>query len=703
MHKSVHALCASLILVLSSHAVFAQVTDTGVYVPPEYATFQPPALGGRYTDHAFGSSVRRLTSALDTQNMDVGGNLIFITDEYSSMSPFNADNSKVLVIHQSYFALYSSDGSYLKALPFEISASSEPRWSRKNSNVLYYHLGNQLKSYNVATDTRSVVRTFSEYSSINSKGESDISLDGDHFVFVGDNRYVFVYEISTKKKGPALDTAGRGFDSVYITPNNNVTITWLQSGTRRYNGIELYDRNMKFRRQVARAGGHMDVTRDTNGDEVLIWTNSGDANPIAGCGNGIVKIRLSDASQSCLLSLDWSLAVNISAPDKAGWALVSTYAPSDPDPQSSGWRPYTNEIIQVKLDGAQARRLLHHRSRPFDSYNYTPRVSVSRDGSCFIYNSNYNLQAIQGYPRDYTDVYMVDMTGGSSGSAVPPPQSPTPSTAASRTEQDGPGTSYTGTWYPNALSGHSAGSAVLAVEAGSQVSFTFSGTGVRWLGYSDEWSGLAKVYLDGQLRETVDTYSSPAQFQKVMFSATGLASGEHNLLIEVLGTAGSQSGGAWVWIDAFEVDAGESAASPPPDSSTASPPSATASASKIEQNAAAVTYAGNWFERSLSGASGGSAVLAMDAGSSATLHFSGTGVRWIGYQDAWSGVARVSVDGGSAVNVDTFAPVDSPQARVYSVSGLNSGEHTLKIEVLQQLGSGSAGAWVWIDAFEIDP
>ena len=73
---------------------------------------------------------------------------------------------------------------------------------------------------------------------------------------------VFVYEISTDTKGPVFDTGGRGFDSLYITPNNNVTITWLEPGTARSSGIEFFDRNMKFQRQVARAGGHMDVTRD---------------------------------------------------------------------------------------------------------------------------------------------------------------------------------------------------------------------------------------------------------------------------------------------------------------------------------------------------------------------------------------------------------------------------------------------------------
>src|SRR6185369_1821694 len=210
---------------------------------------------------------------------------------------------------------------YIRALPLEINSSSEPRWSRTDTTTLYYLRGNQLKSYNISTGSINVVHTFSEYSAISSHGESDICFDGNHFVLAGDNRYVFVYQINTNTKFPAFDTGGRGFDSLYITPNDNVTISWLSAGTARYNGIELYDINMNFQRQLAHAGGHMDVTRDTNGAEVLVWTNSNDAQPIA-CNNGIVKIRLADGVQSCLLQLDWSLAVHVSAPDNNGSVFV---------------------------------------------------------------------------------------------------------------------------------------------------------------------------------------------------------------------------------------------------------------------------------------------------------------------------------------------------------------------------------------------
>jgi uncharacterized protein (TIGR03437 family) len=382
-----------------------------VRLPLSYGALQPPVKGANYTDPAFpsGSSIKRLTDALNTPNVDTGGNLPWIEDEYSTAAAFSNDNSHLILVHVSYFGLYDGSGTFVSSLPLEINASSEPRWSRTDNNTLYYHAGNQLKSYNVVTSTTQVVHTFSEYSSISGNGEMDVSQDGDHFVFGGDGRYVFVYTISTDSKSNVFDTLGNPFDSMYITPDNHVTITWDAAGVNtRFTGIEMFDVNMNFLRQVAHAGGHMHMSRDINGDEVLIWTNSNDSQPACG-QNAIVKIHLADGVQTCLLSLDWSLAVHISAADNT-WAFVETYNPVDIVPPN-GWVAYTDELLQIKLDGSQILRLAQHRSRPTNGYVYMPKLTVSRDGSILIYSSNFGLAA--------SDEYMMRLS-----SAAPAPPAP---------------------------------------------------------------------------------------------------------------------------------------------------------------------------------------------------------------------------------------------------------------------------------------
>lgn len=644
----------------------AYLTDSNVYAPPDYFTWLPPDAGGRYTGPVFGTTIKRLSRALSTPDAAFGsGNLTFIMNEYSTMSPFNADNSRLLLLHGSYFALYDGSGNYVRDLPFEINSMSEPRWSRRDPNVLYYVRGNELKQYNAATGVSSVVHTFSEYTTVYGAGESDICFDGDHFVFVGDSRDVFVYEISTDTKGPVLDTSGLGgFDSLYITPDDHVLIGWYAPGSGRYQGIELYDRNMNFLRQVAPAIGHMDVTRDVDGSEVLLWINAGDLHPPADCQNALVKIRLSDGYRTCLITFDWSLAQHVSAPDGNGWFFVSTYSSADLSPLR-WWPKYANEILQIKLDGSEVRRLAHHRSRPFDGYNYTPRAAVSRDGSRLVYSSNYGLQALLSYPNGYTDAYLVGL----------------------RFEENEVPVWQSCDWFPNRLALHGGGGAVLAMVPGAQAIFPFTGIGVRWIGYRDEWSGIAYVYLDGQLQATVDTFASPAQAQTVLFSASGLTLGPHLLVVEVTGARNERSRGSWVWVDAFGVGSGDSGSV------------------RVEEDSPAIFYSHcPWFANTLALHSGGRAILAMEPGAQVGFTFTGTAASWIGYRDQWSGIARVYVDGVFRDEVDTYtSPYYDAQRVMYTVSDLPPGRHTLIVEVTGSKNPASGGIWIWVDAFEIPP
>jgi len=91
------------------------------------------------------------------------------------------------------------------------------------------------------------------------------------------------------------------------------------------------------------------------------------------------------------------------------------------------------------------------------------------------------------------------------------------------------------------------------MEAGATATLTFDGTGVRWIGLRDPYSGIARVFIDGALHGTIDTYSAGQERQAPVFAASGLAPGTHTVRIEVTGTRNPASGGAWVWVDAFDI------------------------------------------------------------------------------------------------------------------------------------------------------
>jgi hypothetical protein len=314
-----------------------------------------------------------------------------------------------------------------------------------------------------------------------------------------------------------------------------------------------------------------------------------------------------------------------------------------------------------------------------------------------------------------------DVTAGSGGSTAgsgsgstattTPTPTPTPGPATtSRVEQNGSGIVYSGgTWYPNNGAFNSGGSAVLSQDPGARATFTFNGTGATWIAYRDEWSGIARVYVDGAFTSTIDTYATPSQAQQKAYSVTGLAAGTHTLVVEVTGTKSLSSQGTWVWVDAFDVVSGGTSSDTTitaPTSSTGatatggSTTTPTGSKQRVEESSSAVTWSGNWFANNGGFNSGASAKLAMDAGSRATFTFTGNSVSWIGFKDQWSGIANVYIDGNLAGTVDTYSATSQAQAVAYTASNLAWGTHTIAIEATSTKNASSQGAWVWVDAFD---
>jgi len=87
---------------------------------------------------------------------------------------------------------------------------------------------------------------------------------------------------------------------------------------------------------------------------------------------------------------------------------------------------------------------------------------------------------------------------------------------------------------------------------GAQATFTFTGTGVRWIGARGPQTGIARVFLDGAFVQDIDTYALTEGPQHTDFTATGLAAGTHMLTIQVIGK-NLVSTDFWILVDAFDV------------------------------------------------------------------------------------------------------------------------------------------------------
>lgn len=402
------------------------VLDQGqLKLPDNYTTWTPPPLGATFSDGAYGTTIQRVSNGLSQFNEGVH-------HEYETISPFNRNNTRLLLLREggSFYVADLNGNVIISEAELALGKQPEPRWSTTDANVFYYHQDNNLFRYDLGTKQKTTLRTFTQYDGIAfgySNGE--LSDDGDNLLILGrkgSQSFLGVYRISNNTLGTMLETTNLGSIVLTdLTPSNNVLVRWAAQGEGRYKGFELFDRNMTFQRQIYRYNGRGDVARDLNGDETLLVTADNDLQPAAGCeNNGVQKVRLSDGQKSCLIPLFFGADVGISVNNSGGhpWALITTTdlngtaSPNDslPGDWQSRWKPRNNELLLVKLDGSERRRLAHHRSRVNGEYWWQPRASLSRDGRYALFDSNFGT-----YPRPfYTDAFLVPLNPGTSVTAL---------------------------------------------------------------------------------------------------------------------------------------------------------------------------------------------------------------------------------------------------------------------------------------------
>jgi hypothetical protein len=132
---------------------------------------------------------------------------------------------------------------------------------------------------------------------------------------------------------------------------------------------------------------------------------------------------------------------------------------------------------------------------------------------------------------------------------------PASAPAVARFQEGATAAGYSGTW--NQLGGfrYFTGESVsYSTTAGASVTFSFTGTAVRWIGYKTFYGAIARVLIDGVEVAQVDTFAPvEEEFQAVIYAATGLSAGTHTLTIENTGLKHPAAQNTWITVDAFDV------------------------------------------------------------------------------------------------------------------------------------------------------
>ena len=113
-----------------------------------------------------------------------------------------------------------------------------------------------------------------------------------------------------------------------------------------------------------------------------------------------------------------------------------------------------------------------------------------------------------------------------------------------------PATTYTGKWSRNINRAWSEGATQRADAAGSRATFTFTGTGVSYIGCQKNSIGPVNIFLDGvQVAANINNFRpSPVEaYMHEIFRKDGLTPGQHTLVVE------SVSSTSFIVVDAFDV------------------------------------------------------------------------------------------------------------------------------------------------------
>jgi SpoIID/LytB domain protein len=274
----------------------------------------------------------------------------------------------------------------------------------------------------------------------------------------------------------------------------------------------------------------------------------------------------------------------------------------------------------------------------------------------------------------------VDISGGTLAQATAPPL---------RAEETDAKIAYGGVWVSGANPSLSSGTHLYTEQVGAHAYVSFKGTGVRWIGRRGTGYGTASVSLDGAAATHVSAVSSATANQQVLFSADGLDPAKvHTMVITATGAPTGSTAPGCISLDAIDVIGGSLVAYVPP-------------TVRVQETATAVRFAGTWTAGTSSRLSGGAQKWSATSGSTAILAFEGNAVTWIGNRASSYGKAYVYVDGHLASTVDQYARVTAYSQRLFTLSGLKYGDHTLKIVVTHLRNRAARGYVTAVDAFDV--
>src|SRR5690554_124516 len=315
---------------------------------------------------------------------------------YAKDQPWNSDGS---LIKLAGYPAAILDGTTYEFL-YWASIPSAATWANTSPIHMYGTSGNSLVRYNVTTNSRQILRTFSNYSTISyGFNEGNMSNDDRYIGLIGQNGSdltLIVYDIAndvitgTKHIGSSGD-----MDLFSVSPSGSyAVISWRPDGNSSVEGLKVFNIDMTNERHVIDYTTHADLGTDVNGDDVYVAFGDNDTRPNS---YYLKMVRLSDGLLTPLFHYTtatgvWGGHISCRNTDRPGYAYVTESCCS-----THGQR----EMFSIKLDGSNTiERFGYHHSDKGAGYGHSPMGVPNRDGSKMMFGSNWEDSSIKSdaYP-----------------------------------------------------------------------------------------------------------------------------------------------------------------------------------------------------------------------------------------------------------------------------------------------------------------
>jgi subtilisin family serine protease len=120
-------------------------------------------------------------------------------------------------------------------------------------------------------------------------------------------------------------------------------------------------------------------------------------------------------------------------------------------------------------------------------------------------------------------------------------------------EEYDPSFKYHGNWTTATSTNYSGGTLKYTKEAAASLEYTFTGNGIKWSVMNSKNYGIAELYIDGVLIQSVNLYAPSSNYQTNVFEKLDLSYGQHTIKIVNKGLKGAADGGIWINIDSLEI------------------------------------------------------------------------------------------------------------------------------------------------------